>query len=226
MKYFLILLMVSIHFNSSSQELERIYQDLEEWYYSQIPKSEDPLYHGVVDPLRIKSRSTRPYLYRSWRKGTLIMQNAHYHSIDILYDLITQSIMLRPLDPGDPNGLVLNMLLLKEFSIENRRFRRARTDMDSSFYEVLYEGVHFELLAKRKKIEEVSPSEVIYKNVDHYYIEYGGSLFRIKKARDLGQIWANYKTIGSRVRQKEKVRFTIYDESKLIHYIKAIDGEI
>lgn len=106
---------------------------------------------------RYKGFLNSPYLLESWMKGDLFFKNGtKYSDVDLKLNTYSDEVIVRKRDTGD--SIIVDKAAIQQFMLVNAQgqqmFFRKLTDTESKqtgFYQILYEGSRYTLLAHYKK---------------------------------------------------------------------------
>lgn len=208
--------------------LEEMYARVSKQYYDSLSIEQEPLYIGEIDPLVIRSRTTHPFFQlRSWQEGSVEFGDAVYHNVSFLYNLETQRLTLRRMDPRAKGGVIVNLTDVKWFKVGANLFRKSPYDEQDRFLHVLFAGTRFNLLAFRRKSADTSPSGIIYTSKTDYFLEYKEGLWQLRNKSDLKKLFPNYKTINLAIKaENKKLKYTKFKEELMKEYMRVFDEKL
>jgi hypothetical protein len=201
--------------------------------YSDITKEQLGIYHGNLYAPYPNVINNGHVFFNSpvSQKSTINYYGIIYYHIDVLYDLLTDQLVVKY-----PDGFSEIQLLregVESFSISGHHFIRLDKGTNLSapatgFYELLYTHPgHIGLLAKRqKKIEETVNSGIrrdIIESVT-YYIAKGATYYEISSVSDLRKVLK--ETDIQTFIKKNKLDFKKDTEGTLIKAVEFYDKNL
>ena len=222
------MLAVTPFFGFGQNEKDELYASISSLYFDSLGIDRTPIYAGEIDPLVVQSRTSTPYFKsRSWLKGSIYYDQSLYYDISFIYNISNQKLILKQADPTKRGGLVVDLEKVEWFSLADDYFRRSPFDKARRFFQLLYEGENFNLIAHRRKGTEASAAGVDFTDKTEYFVEYGNSLNPLRSKGDLKQIFSNYKEADQKVRsQNSKLKYSKFKEGLLINYMKSLDEKL
>lgn len=137
-------------------------------------------------------RTVHPfYLSNNWMKGSVVYRGQLFKNVLLRYDIQSQILLLKNLvDVFDPKPIALLDGQVASFSLGDRNFhffQPHEVEALGGFYEILYDGSIYQLVAKREKREQLSGG-ITFDEVDTYFLFTTNHYRRIRRKKDLSEI--------------------------------------
>jgi hypothetical protein len=147
-------------------------------------------------------------------EGSIVYQNDYYDKIPLQFDISADKVITEHATSGAKIQLINNKITA--FTIENHRFikleaKQADTlKLTPGFYEVLTEGPHLTLLAKRlktlqKKIE-ANETGAEFAEINRFYYLKNGQYYPVKSKKSALQLLADKRSLVKQHLKKNKTR--------------------
>ncbi|GEM_PF-5823229 len=203
-------------------------KDFSTWFDNHIGGEQNRLYSGVIYIMRSASRTTHQfYQTNTWRSGDIsFSDNRTYYDIPLVFDIEKELIVVKHPQFGRRDGIQLLMNDIVFFSVEDHFFRKEEVDGRKGFYEILLEGTHFDLLAKRRKELKVESARAVYKEYTEYLLQNPDTIVLCKNKKSLDILMKESKVVTNKIEKEYKVRFSRTKEVKLIDYLRRFDEEM
>lgn len=179
--------------------------DVYQWHDEALGKDKTGLLLGEYQETMRQSRSSHQFYQNDqWSSGRMSYRGQVYEDIDLMYDLSSGLILMR--HPGNfqyhSQPIKPTQSEVAWFELYGHTFRyhdERISQINPGFYDVLYSGDQFELIARRAKYVEAD-REVNYEVTNRY-------LFRVKPQdtyqmiRGKGSFVRNLKAYKKEIRQ-------------------------
>lgn len=192
------------------------------WVDSSISSGTKPYENGITYPLIIKAKYGHQfYEERKWQAGSIHFQDDTYDSLELMYDLITQEIVVKTAHRGT-DGILLDNERLDAFQIGNDQFIALQEKGKNRYYQQLVDGRHFDLLSTHSKVLVLKP--------DGYKVEYNRQYF-IYKDEKLNPLKtrSGIKVIDPKALEKckalksQNARWSMRKQEKLVNLLLLLD---
>jgi len=173
-----------------------------------------------------------PYFQNDdWIDGTITYDSATYTNVGLLYDLVTDKIVLDMEYSHFKLELVSEKV--KSFDIAGHHFVRVvRFKNDSSFrsgfYDLLYDGkvkAYARRFKERKENAKVTGIEVEYLDKNHYYIFFNDTYHRVRSRQSVLNVFAaKKKELKKKIRSSgRKINFNKNREESIVQVLSLYD---
>lgn len=109
--------------------------------------------------------------------GTLTFRGMPYFNLTLLYDIYSDELVVQQHRPtGLPDWIMLNKGSVESFKVHDHTFKKYHgataqvLGIADGFYDVLYKGTAFTIIAKRKKATKVDLGRVVFESEDRYLL--------------------------------------------------------
>lgn len=157
-------------------------------YYQQSAGGGLPLYNGIRHDGYRPDFKGHAYFEKDWKNGTVYYAGALYQEIPMLYDEVTDELVVR--HPEHQAAISIVSENVSQFILSGHTFINLSEDsgLPPGFYDLLYAG-NTSVLVKRKKIshEQITTQginrEFIVQN--RYYLKKGNAYLTIRNMKGL-----------------------------------------
>ena len=198
-----------------------------DWYDSKIGSSSSSLYEGTFyGRPRIAQVGHALFRELSWAAGTITFNGQYYDSVQIVYDILEDLVIIRNpnLSGLDQSYLKINQNLISSFSLHGVFFKKLKgattPASGDGFYEMTYEGATLSLVVKRRKVEKFDGVQIELASMDEYYLFYQGSYIDYKGKKTLLQVFPNFKKPIRIFLRNNQLRIKPGDDRQIISAIK------
>jgi hypothetical protein len=160
------------------------------WFLEKIGIENTALVSGKYYETKVQSKSTHNFLdSRGWKKGTISVRNKVYSNVNLMYVLDEDLILTN--NPRDlllyNQPIIIEKAQVSWFEIAGRRFENKKefVGVPSGYYEVILKSTSFDLYVARRKMIQITSSEVIYSENNTVVIDQGSSISRVNNRRSL-----------------------------------------
>lgn len=197
--------------------------------YAKQLKGESPLHNGTEYGEYTSIHEEHPFfLNNDWMEGSIVYQNDYYDKIPLQFDISSDKVITEHTTSGAKIQLINNKITT--FTINNHRFVKLKAKpgdtlkLTPGFFEVLTEGPHLTLLAKRlktlqKKIE-ANETTAEFEEINRYYYLKNGRYYPVKSKKSALQLLADKRSQVKQHLKKNKIRFGGTRENALIEIAK------
>ncbi len=157
-----------------------VYDKKELWFDEIVTLENTNLINGPEYFISFQGGATHPFFgLMESSSNELWFDQQYYGNVHLLYDTYTDILVLRQ---RDKNGLFVMIELeqdkIKGFTINQHHFikltnpKQFRGRTDNGYYDMLFEGNHIKLVAKRNKSQYKNDTNmrIEYQLDDHYYL--------------------------------------------------------
>jgi hypothetical protein len=197
--------------------------------YTQKLKGESPLHNGTQYSEYVSLNEEHPYfLNDDWIEGSIVYQNDRYDNVSIQFDISADKVITEHATSGHKIELINKKIT--EFTIGNHRFIKLEEKpgdtlrLTPGFYELLTEGPHVTLLARRIKSlqKKVVANEATakFEEINRYYYLKDGVYYNVKGKKSALHVLADKKSLLKQQLKQNKTRFGGTRETALIETAK------
>ena len=195
---------------------------LTQWHDSLANMDNTGLYEGELYPTVSRSRYSHQFFNsRNWFTGKLIFKGSWYFEVPMVFDAVSQRLILKHPDLARRDGIALPMEFISEFHLHDHQFV---TIDDLGAYDLLYDGTVISLLCERKKEEKTEDGGTVYEEDDGYFLydKTSATLGKFKGKKDLDRFSENSKGLTQGLKQKG-IKLKMSDENSMIRFIQNFD---
>lgn len=196
-----------------------------DWFDKQVQKEHLPLYNGIgyVEQYKVINEYHKFYKSIDFLKGSLFYDGQLYANLELKYDLHEDLVLLNLKNGQRIVLLQPDQEKIENFTIDGKYFIHVYDHIlqgndASGYYELLYEGSHFELLEKhtKKRFERKGKNSLYseFKSRNKSYIFYEGVLYVLQNRKDFEEIFPEFK---KEIQEYSKKRFP--KENRRAHLI-------
>lgn len=219
--FFLMLSTVSAQSNLAEKEEENYYG----WFDQQVQKEHLPLYNGIGYVEKYKVINTYHKFFKStdFLQGSMFYDGQMYPNLEMKYDLHDDLVLLN-LRSGQRMVLLQpDQEKIDDFKIDGRHFVHIQDSISkvrqtAGYYELLYQGVHFQLLEKhvKKRFERKGKNALYseFKSRNKNYFYFNGEHYILNNRKDFEKAFPSYK---KQIQGYSKKRFP--KENRNLHLI-------
>ena len=152
----------------------------EVWFDKQVGLENSGLFNGHEYLFPFRGASTHPFFFaEGGSKGEVFYNHQWYPEIFLMYDLFTNEVILKHQTNGLTKLMCFDQNDLDSFTLFDHHFLK----INGQFYDVLFKGTDWALLATRKKSRQVISGSVEFEEELNYFIQQaqGLTLFSGKK---------------------------------------------
>lgn len=195
---------------------------LTKWFDQKVGIEQTPLYYGPIYLMVSKSRYTHQFFEtKLWQPGHVRLGEHTFYDILMVFDVEQELLVLKHPDLTRRDGVALDMQRVHSFEIGGHYFSRIAGN--NGFYDVLLQGTYFNLVCRRRKVEQAEASGTVLKTRDVYYILHGGQLIRLANKKSLELVHPESKRLSKEITKAHRVKFKVTDEEQLIQFLKHFD---
>ena len=162
---------------------------------------------------------------RKWTKGSLFYDGQRFDSIQMLYDLVKDEVVIKHFN-GD--NLLLQTAKVRDFNLLNHRYRRLISGVDieptmrTGFYDLLYDG-NSRLLVRRTKQrqEKIVDKRVItlFPPKNFYYIFKEGHYHSVYSKKAVLNLFPEHKRALKKSLREQNI---IYRKERELAIVKVV----
>jgi hypothetical protein len=153
---------------SQDQSIPVIAHEL--WFDQLVGVENSGVINGRQYRMELRGGSSNPFFGAGEAKGIVLYNNQKYY-VPLLYDIFKDELIVKHLSTAGLAWFVqLDKKLVQEFSMSGRLFRK----FGSGFYEVIFEGEHLLVLAKRSRIGQTQKGIFNYIDDDRFFLVNAG----------------------------------------------------
>ncbi|MBV6646236.1 MAG: hypothetical protein KI790_12345, partial [Cyclobacteriaceae bacterium] len=198
-----------------------------EWFDQQVGLQSNGLYRGAVYPMVLKSRFSHQFFEsRSWSLGTIAVNANVYYNVPLILDLEQGLIIVKHPDLSRRDGIVLDQSKVSWFSLRDHTFSKLKVQNQTGFFDVLFQGSHFDFVVKRRKQMRAEVGGISYTPVNSYGLYHEGKLITLKSKKDLDAITGDSKTWSKEITRSAGKKFKLNDETALLAFLKELDERL
>lgn len=169
------------------------------WFDQQIGLEAHDLYIGVYEPLEGRSGLYHPFWgFRSWSIGDIDYRGEKFEGVYLLYDLENDLVLTRNLQSVyQAEAIRLNQEQVAWFRFGEHVFVRRQSlpqGQEAGFYELLYQGPEFEMLAQRTKERKYEITGIEINAKDFFYLIRKGEIHQIRRPSSLYKLFPLIKS--------------------------------
>lgn len=154
-----------------------------------------------------------------------------YNNILLKYDLVNQQIIyFQEIDPKMPRFILLNLDYLDKFELLNNSdkqiFTHVYSDMagvDSyiKYYQIIYDGEIKYIKGNRKRIKKLNVNNRLdeYVEENYYYLIINNKPYRVKKRRDILELFKNNKKELRAFIRKNNLNIKVWSHDNVIRLL-------
>ncbi len=207
---------------AKEDSLERLFGA---WYDHVIGRESSELMYHPIYLTALRGKDTHQYLdRRDWQTGSLEFSGQWYIDMPLLFDLERDLLVIKHPDPSRWDGISLNMENVQQFSLAGHRFRKYSLNGSPNFYDVLFEGEHIQLLAKRSKKARSQVGGVQLLQSVRYFLVKDNQLVPMDGIRVLGKLFPSERSIIQRIRKDQRIRMG--KEESIVHFMRSLDAKM
>jgi hypothetical protein len=197
--------------------------------YARNLKGESPLHNGAQYGEYISLNDEHPYfLGDDWMEGSVVYQDDRFDNIPIQFDISANKVITEHATSGHKIELINEKIAA--FTIGDHHFIKIEEkpgdtlQVTPGFYELLAEGPHLTLLARRIKTlqKRVKGNEAIveFEEINRYYYLKQNVYYNVKGKKSVLQALTDKKSVLKQQLKKNKIRFGNTREKGLIEAAK------
>ncbi len=197
------------------------------WVNNELGPEEWPIYNGATYPLVKKAKFGHQFFGNiQWQSGSVKYLDRWFFDVQLLYDITSNKLMVKPRDATQTFGILLEMAHVQAFSIGGSFFKKVpELDSRNFFYEVLYSGEHLELIVRHVKEIELESSGAHAKALDTYLIKMDQGFVTLKNKKSLEEIDPNSKAIAKEIKSSD-AKFDLRKPDLLVNFIRKFNDRI
>lgn len=209
---------VNAQYSTSGLDLKK---DVEAWYDQVSDFENSGVIAGNYRPVsRITKSSHQFYLTDNWVSSTIEYRGQVYTNIFLLYDTYNDLLYMRHPTNYYYHGQAIELIQseVKSFEFMEHHFEfidRSIMIFRPGIYDILHEGEHFSLIAKRKKQDKVDRT-LEYYEADVYLIKFNGEYHRAKTKAAFNRVLKPRKKEINAFVKKNKLKVNADNESDMI----------
>ena len=168
-----------------------------------------------------------------WEQGNIIYDQSSFDSIYLKYDIYTDNLLI---ENFGLNGLPSHMKLygpkVTYFLLHGYTFIRIENDtlsnMKDGFYNLLYDGISVQAVAKRRKeiveAHEQNTIREIFVQKDKFYIKKGGKYNQVRNKKSILKVLEDRKKEVKSYIKSQGIYFKVDPDDKLIEVVRYYDS--
>lgn len=181
--------------------------------YRQAVRAQSLINHGIEVGQLPKNIGGSPYLWEDFIEGNITYDGQAYANIPLQYDAVNEQVLTQHPFGFFEMALVQNQVTA--FEVNGQFFQKLSLPGGASgFYQVLRSGQVTVLARRRKEMRErLSGNEVekSYREIDQFYIQKEGRLYRMHSRK---QLWALLGSKKTAIRKKWKQQGLSFGQQK------------
>ena len=209
--------------NLASKKPSDAFIKLTQWHDSIVTLNNSGLYEGELYSTVSRSRYSHQFFNsRNWNEGKLLFRNSWYFDVPMVFDALSQKLILKHPDLSRRDGIAPPMEEISEFHIDGHQFIIMS---GMGVYDLLYDGQNLSLMCERRKEEKTEDGGTVYEEDDGYFLydKTSSTLEKFKSKKDLARFSENSKKLVKDLKQKG-ARIKMSDETVLIHFVQNFDS--
>ncbi len=200
---------------------------LHEWVEKTAGIENTGLYQGPLYLMVSRSRYTHPFFEtKLWQQGNVNIRDDYYFNVWMIYDIHSEQLIVKHPDPSRRDGIQLEMSQVVSFNLGGHHFKKLPELDDQVFYNILFEGSHFSLVARRRKKEELDTQGSHFVDDSQKFLYFNSVLTPFRKKKDLEKIHPESKQLLLEIARESDSKWKMKDEVTMVEQLKRFDAKL
>lgn len=197
------------------------------WYDSTVGEETNRLMYNSIYLTALRGTTTHQYFdQRVWQKGNVTIAGQRYDEIPMLFDIEKEQLVVKHPDAYRFDGVAIKMDDLESFTLGKHQFRKLGFASNDGFFEVLYDGSNFLLVAKKKKRSSSQKVGVEFTETTSYFLVDSNRLVPLKGIKSLKNLYPDFINDIQYVKKEKKIKLRIRKETSIVRFIESLDEQV
>lgn len=200
---------------------------LYEWVEKTAGIENTGLYQGPLYLMVSRSRYTHPFFEtKLWQQGNVKIGDDYYFNVSMIYDIHSEQLVLKHPDPSRRDGIRIEVSHLVAFDLGKHHFKKLPEVGDQVLYNILFEGTHFSLVARRRKVEELDTQGSHFVQKDQRFLYFNSVLIPFRKKKDLEKVHPDSKQLLLDIAKASNTKWKMKDEGTMVEQLTLFDAKL
>ena len=219
--YFLIVVsfFLSPSIIAQTSDVDSLYQ----WFDQILGEGNQNVYNGPIYQIRRISKTTHAYFQSDkWENASVVIGEEVYSNIPVLFDISNNLLIAKHPDPLYTHGIAIKNV--QAFTIFDKQFvLKDGYGLSKGYYQILFQGQDYELVALRRKKDDIVSGAVIFDQKDDYFLRTKEKFQPISTYKSLTQLLPMEKSELRQIKKQHKLKPSAKREADLVKFIELVD---